>query len=237
MAKTIFLVILILIGLLIAVRYWKLFIFLAVILAVISFPIVLPLIGLGLVILLVVYMSEAPQRAEERRRLGQIEEARLLESIKRSEESTKRAEIHRDSDQQDAPYTYQIGRHANEALAIRYGIANQEKKTEPYLYHKKGGVLARNPSRDKVYYAPASTIRLQKTKKIRDSHYEVLLKDFRDRKAIAVIEVGAEYVRTFYPLQEDWFKKHADLERTLKGNGSFSLKELANFHVLKTIGG
>jgi hypothetical protein len=64
----------------------------------------------------------------------------------------------------------------------------------------------------------------------------VVLTDFRDRKAKAVIETGTEYVKTFYPLEDIWFEKHADLENTLKGNGSFTLKELATFHVNKTVG-
>jgi hypothetical protein len=64
----------------------------------------------------------------------------------------------------------------------------------------------------------------------------VLLSDFRDRKARAIIEAGTEYVKTFYPLDDEWFKKYADLEETLKGNNSFTLKELAIFHVQKTVG-
>jgi len=204
---------------------------------------VLPILGLVLLYFLWRAVSNLfgpavnPAEAEEIARA--VREA--LNRTEREEENKRKEaerEKHRDSDHQDTPYTYQVtGRHANETLAIRYGIANQEKKVEEYWYHKKGGELARNPSRDKVYYVPASTIRLQKTKRIRDSQYEVLLKDYRDRKAIAVIEKGEEYVKTFLPMQEDWFRKHADLELTLKGNESFTLKELANFHVLKAIGG
>ena len=66
--------------------------------------------------------------------------------------------------------------------------------------------------------------------------YEVLLTDFRDRKARAIIETGTEYVKTFYPLDDGWFEKYADLEETLKGNNSFTLKELATFHVQKAVG-
>ncbi len=139
MAKTIFLGILIIIGLLVAVRYWKLFIFLAAIAAALSFPIILPLIGIGLVILLVinfvVYMQQGPQRAEERRRQKERDESRAEERRRqkeRDESENRRKEAerqqHRDSDQQVRPYTYRIDRHGNEALAIRYGIANQEKK-------------------------------------------------------------------------------------------------------------
>jgi hypothetical protein len=42
-------------------------------------------------------------------------------------------------------------------------------------------------------------------------------------------------VQTFYPISEDWFKKYADLELVLKDNKTFSLKELANFHVQKVV--
>lgn len=64
----------------------------------------------------------------------------------------------------------------------------------------------------------------------------MILSDYRDRPARAVIEKGTEYIKTFYPINDHWFDKYADLERTLKGNGSFSLKELAAFHVDKTVG-
>lgn len=46
---------------------------------------------------------------------------------------------------------------------------------------------------------------------------------------------GTEYVKTFYPMPEEWFQKHADLETILKDNPTFSLKELANFHVQAVI--
>lgn len=146
-----------------------------------------------------------------------------------------RKERHRDADFQETPYTYSILTHGNEALAIRYGIANQERKVKEYLYYAKGGEQIRNPDRDRVYYEPATTISLRKTKKISKDVYEVLLSDYRDRKATAVIEVGKEYVKTFLPLEQSWFEKHADLEKTLKGNGSFTLKELATFHVQKAV--
>ncbi len=65
--------------------------------------------------------------------------------------------------------------------------------------------------------------------------YEVLLIDYRSRKAKVIIEPGTEYVKTFYPYTENWFDKHSELEQTLKGNGTFNLKELATFHVQKTV--
>jgi hypothetical protein len=144
-------------------------------------------------------------------------------------------EQHRDADTQTSPFTYQIGQHGNEALAIRYGIANQERKVVEYWYHGKGGQKLRNPERDKVSLVPASTITLRKTKKLSENLYEVCLTDHRDRIAKAVIEPGTDYVKTFYPLDDKWFETHKELEGVLKGNGSFTLKELATFHVQKAI--
>mgnify|MGYP004358955911 FL=1 len=141
-----------------------------------------------------------------------------------------------DQDVHSRPYEYKTGRHANETLAIRYGIANLEKKTKEYWYYARGGERKRNPDRDRIYYAPAETIKVQKTKRLKDDQYEVLLTDFRNRKAKAIIEPGTDYVKTFYPMSEDWFDKYANLETVLKGNSSFSLKELATFHVQKVIG-
>ena len=115
-------------------------------------------------------------------------------------------------------------------------IANLEKKTKEYWYYARGGERKRNPDRDRIYYAPAETIKVQKTKRLKDDQYEVLLTDFRNRKAKAIIEPGTDYVKTFYPMSEDWFDKYANLETVLKGNSSFSLKELATFHVQKVIG-
>jgi hypothetical protein len=142
----------------------------------------------------------------------------------------------RDASQQSSPYTYQIGKHGNESLAIRYGIANQVRKVKEYWFYAPGGERKRNPDRDRIFYEPASTIRVQKTRRLSADLYEVLLSDHNNRKAKAIIEAGTEYVKTFYPLDDEWFSQHADLEETLKGNGTFSLKELATFHVQKAVG-
>jgi len=176
-----------------------------------------------------IYLEKKAKEAEENKKRKEQEVAE-----KRRKELERQR--NRDADQQTTPYTYQIGKHGNESLAIRYGIANQERKVKEYWYYAKGGEKKRNPDRDKVFYEPASKIRLRKTRKVGKDLYEVLLTDFRDRKAKAVIEVGTEYVKTFYPLEDSWFEKHADLETTLKGNNSFTLKELATFHVQKTVG-
>jgi hypothetical protein len=214
---------------------------------------ILPVIGLTLIyaVVLMIYHALNPdakkayleRMAEEtekiRKRKERVEAEANAEKERAEAEARRKAyehQQHRDGDQQDAPYTYKIGRHGNESLAIRYGIANQEEKVDEYWYHAKGGERKRNPDRDRVYFEPAKTIRLQKTRKLSEDLYEVLLSDFRDRRAKAIIEVGTEYVKTFYPLDDRWFEKYADLEETLKGNGSFTLKELATFHVQKTVG-
>ena len=146
----------------------------------------------------------------------------------------KRAQ-RRDSDQQTYPYIYKIGKHGNESLAVRYGIANQKKNVKEYWYYIKGGAKKRNPDRDIISYVDSNTIRLQKTNKVGDDRFEVQLTDHRNRRAIAIIEVGTEYVKTFYPLRDSWFNENLDLEQTLKGNGSFTLKELATFHVNRIV--
>lgn len=186
------------------------------------------------------YLDKKAKEAEENRLRKEQAEAEAKEKREREEAERQKKEFerqqHRDGDQQETPYTYQIGKHGNESLAIRYGIANQERKVKEYWYYAKGGEQKRNPDRDKVYYEPANKIRLQKTRKVSKDLYEVLLTDFRDRKARAVIETGTEYVKTFYPIDDSWFEKYADLEETLKGNNSFTLKELATFHIQKAVG-
>ncbi len=186
------------------------------------------------------YLERKAKEAEENLKRKEQEEAEAKAKQEREEAEKRRKEYerqqHRDGDQQTTPYTYQIGKHGNESLAIRYGIANQARKVKEYWYYAKGGEQKRNPDRDRVYYEPASTIRLQKTRKVSKDLYDVLLTDFRDRKARAIIKTGTEYVKTFYPLDDSWFDKYADLEETLKGNNSFTLKELATFHVQKAVG-
>lgn len=180
------------------------------------------------------YIDRKEKEAEERRKKAESEEAEKIAAIAAIKRQELEHQQTRDADRQESPYAYQIGQHGNESLAIRYGIANQERKVKEYWYYAKGGERTHNPDRDRVYFEPATTIRLQKTQKLGKDLYEVLLTDYRNRKAKVIIEVGTEYVKTFYPSEESWFEKHADLEKTLKGNGTFSLKELATFHVQKT---
>jgi len=155
---------------------------------------------------------EAKQEQKKREYAERIECAKQ-ERIKLENERIE----HRDSDSQDKPYLYECKGHPNVTLAIRHGIANLSN----------------------IKNVPADTIKLQKVKKIKDdpegSHYLAKLIDFGNRKVIVVIEPGTEYVKTFYPMSEDWFNKYADLELVLKDNSTFSLKELANFHVQKVV--
>lgn len=254
-----FIAFLLILGLIGAVLKW-----IGAALYIIFFYVILPVVGFWIFYVVIrsiyhafnpeakrAYLERKEKEAEEHRKRKELEEAEAKAKKEREvaenrawmeREAEKKRQIelerqqHRDGDQQTTPYTYKIGKHGNESLAIRYGIANQERKVKEYWYYSKGGEQKRNPDRDKVYYEPASTIRLQKTRKVSKDLYEVLLTDFRDRKARAIIETGTEYVKTFYPLDDSWFEKYADLEETLKGNNSFTLKELATFHVQKAVG-
>ena len=228
-----FIAFLLILGLIGAVLKW-----IGAALYIIFFYVILPILGFWIFYVVIrsiyhafnpeakrAYLERKAKEAEENRKRKEQEEAEAKAKQEREEAEKRRKEYerqqHRDGDQQTSPYTYQIGKHGNESLAIRYGIANQERKVKEYWYYAKGGEQKRNSDRDKVYYEPASTIRLQKTRKVSKDLYEVLLTDFRDRKARAIIETGTEYVKTFYPLDDGWFEKYADLEETLKGNNSF----------------
>ncbi len=180
--------------------------------------------------------SEKEQETIQKYKKRKEKRKKVTKERDRATKERERVRInHRDANYQTEPYTYEISTHGNESLAIRYGIANQEKKIKKYYYFEKGGVKKHNKDRDEVYYVPSNKIRNQKNKRIKNDLYEVSLSDYRNRVAMAVIEKGAEYVKTFYPIDENWFNQHEELELTLKGNGTFSLKELATFHVNKTI--
>lgn len=149
----------------------------------------------------------------------------------------------RDSDEQSVPYDYEIGMHGNQTLALRYGIANLQVKNIPYYYFGKGGVKKRNASRDRKEVTASLTIRLRKLKRLEgDNIFLVELSDFKNRKAIAVHVKGDDFIKTFYPINpltntvdNDWWLRNSDLELVLKDNKSFTLKELAKYHVEKTI--
>lgn len=156
------------------------------------------------------------KRHEEQRQAKEQEDQRRKENKKRLAQQAEDARRKfRDANQQDKPYRYDIGRHANETLALRYGIANLN------------GTDGRGQ--------PSRFIMLRKLEKVDKNVYLVEISGFRKRKAKAVIEVGTEYVKTFLPMSEDWFTKYASLEETLKGNKTMSLKDIARFHVEKVI--
>ena len=67
--------------------------------------------------------------------------------------------------------------------------------------------------------------------KLQDAHYEVELISFGLRRAIAIIEPGTEYVKTFYPIETDWFERNKKLESLLKNNRGLSLADVAKFHI------
>lgn len=163
------------------------------------------------------------------------------ERKRREQEAAEAAEqqriAHRDADTQTTPYRYRCIGHPNVTLAIRYGIANMKKEIKEYWYYGKGGEQIRSPDRDKIVYLPADSILVQKIKRIHEDRFLAELPDFGNRTVVVVIENGSESVKTFYPLDESWFARHSDLEQTLKDNKTFTLKELAKFHVEKTIRG
>lgn len=229
---------------LLALIFWRFVIGFGLLLGIIwgfnTFPWLPYLVGSVFILLVKNGITESAEQAKEKekqekdKKEKEYRENLRLEEERRKEKAQRQQEM--DEDVHLRPYTYKVGRHAIESLAIRYGIANQVKRTKEYWYYAPGGDRKRNPERDRFYYEPAETIKLQKTRRIKEDLYEVRLTDFRDRKARAIIEPGTDYVKTFYPLADDWFVRHADLEETLKGNGSFSLKELATFHVQKAVG-
>lgn len=186
----------------------------------------------------ILWIASAGERGIQRR--SDEIEAERLQRLKREaafraqREAEARAAL-RDAERQDTPYTYQCKGHPNSTLALRYGIANLAQHTEEYWYFAKGGEQKRNPARDRKYMRPSDTIRLRKLERVDDSTYIAELPDFASRRVRVVIETGAEFVKTFLPMHEDWFHRHADLERVLKDNPTFSLKELATFHVQKAV--
>ena len=143
-----------------------------------------------------------------------IRAERLLEEA----QTRARRVAHRDADSQTTPYDYQCVGHPNRTLALRYGIAN----------------LQRDPDNHRRM-VPNDRIRLRKVKRLLNDHHLAELPDFGNREVRVVIEHGTEIVKTFYPLHEDWFGKHRDLELVLKENKTFTLKDLAMLHVQKTV--
>jgi hypothetical protein len=154
------------------------------------------------------------QEAEARAQADAEEGAPLEDEVER----TRRLEL-RDADSQDTPYEYQCIGHPNVTLALRYGIAN----------------TCRSSRDERERSRTSATIRLQKIRKVREdeagAQYLAGLPDFGGRQVKVVIRPGTEFVLTFLPISDTWFSEHEDLERLLKDNPTFTLKELATFHV------
>lgn len=148
-------------------------------------------------------------------------EWRAIEAVKRAKEDLKAAkDKHRDAETQDTPYRYQIGRHGNVTLAIRCGIAN-------YRYARSGQGYEPKEEQDFIL--------VQKVSKVATDKYLAKLPDFSDRLVQVIIEPGTEFVKTFYPLDENkWFQKYGQLEQVIKDNKLYSIAELAKLHVEKT---
>lgn len=155
------------------------------------------------------------------------------------------ARARRDADSQELPYYYKVGRHANETLALRYGIANLDIRSEPDTAHVRQMLeLGEDPPvfSKRRKSGEAGWIALRKIRKAgiqqrdgtegfnRDA-YLVELSHFRDREALAVIEPGTDYVKTFLPLKQSWFRESHALEEVLKGNATMPLQDIAKFHV------
>ena len=156
----------------------------------------------GLFVAVAVFFLLIKRKNEKNGRL-KAEEDRIKAEIDKAEA----LRILRDADTQKDPYEYKIGRHANETLALRYGLVNAIGREE------------------------MDTIKARKLSKLKQNFYEVELPEFGNRKVIAVIEPGTDYVKTFYPTSDEWFTTHGQLEAKLKNNSGLSLSDIAKYHI------
>lgn len=202
----------------------------------------------GLTIVLTVWSHFSGKADEKRKKQEEIDRRRRLDEEqkkfeKEEQEKLRALQIERDRDVQNTACVYEIGRHGNETLALRYGIANTTVENVPYFYTAKGGVQKRNPARDTKKITDSRTVRVKKLRPLKKPNtYLVELPDYRDRRAIIVHVKGEPWIKTFLPLdpvKEDedksWYTKFKDLELVLKGNSSMTIKEIAKFHIEKTV--
>lgn len=177
--------------------------------------------------------GEEEERAQSERAVREANEKRLQEDrlareAARTAKATSAAaeealrRVRRDLDHQDSPFIYEIGRHANETLALRYGIPNLE--------NSRSEQPARSIELRKL--RPAGMVGADGVEMPEKNVYLVELTRFRNRQALAVIVKGEEFVRTFYPMRQSWFDANSGLEEKLKGNRGFTLKEIAQFNIL-----
>jgi len=175
--------------------------------------------GVILLVLFGIWVKASDDRKAEKQKVERARTERNKREAEEKEALLRQKE--RDKDTHEMPCVYEIGRHANETLALRYGIANTKNDKE------------------------LRSIRMKKIKPLTSepNAYLVELTDYRDRYAVAIHEKGTAYIPTFYPLDRksndidrDWFDRNEEVELVLKGNSSMTIKEIAKFHIDKTIG-
>lgn len=121
-----------------------------------------------------------------------------------------------DLDAHSDPVLFKIGRHAKETLALRYGSVVTEDKLKIRKIRISG-----------MYDS------ITNHEEENSDCYLVEIIELRNRRALAIIEKGTDYIKTFLPFEKDWFMVNENLEETLKGNTLFSIKEIAEFHIIK----
>lgn len=136
-----------------------------------------------------------------------LEKAEQLLEQKRIE-----AQEQRNKPVSDAPVEFKCLGHPNRTLALRYGIMNTSSGTEnDTIKILKKGLVEGFEDR---------------------GHYLAELCDYDNQKVRVVIDEDADYINTFYPIDDEaWFEKYEDLEKLIKNVDAFSLKELAKYYI------
>lgn len=153
------------------------------------------------------YIKRSKSRASNKRwedlMLQKIEDARI---------SKLKYQKKLDKPVSDEPLVFGCKGHPNRTLALRYGTLNISNgyENDTIRILKKGFVEGFEDR----------------------GHYYAVLCDYENTKVRVVIEQGADFINTFYPLDDkNWFSKFEDLEKLLKNSDSFSLKELAKYYI------
>ncbi|KZY43420.1 MULTISPECIES: hypothetical protein [unclassified Oleiphilus] len=161
--------------------------------------------AIGILSLIVLYVSLVSLASLIKFVLKKLEYERHINQEKLNQ-------IARDKPYSEHPVVFNCTGHPNRTLALRYGVMNAENGVEK------------------------NTIRLVKQGLVQGfegrGHYYAELCDYENTKVRVVINEGSDYINTFYPLSdEEWFQKYETLEKLLKNNDSFTLKELAKYHI------
>ena len=160
-----------------------------------------------------VYATELHHMASKLASQDQYSEKAREQHRKEMHQQAIRLRELRDSDVHSEAVYYEIrGRHPLETLAMRYGIAHLERGQDGKMRE-------------------SNSIMLRKVEPLGSDRFRVTLPGYRDREVIAVIQKGEDFVRTFYPSDPDWFQKNAEWEAVIKGNSTWSLKDIAKMHV------